>query len=610
MNSLARWITTTLLAVVTATAHAALENQVKDSPVPYLAMHGTDAVHWQQWNAATLQRARDEDKPLFISVGFFACYWCHVMQRESFRDPDIGRILNSNFIPVIVDRELEPELDAQLLEFVERYRGSAGWPLNVIVTPEGFPVLGGVYFPRPELRTVLERLGESWDTRRDDLKKLARAAAAVDARSGQSEGKASSGDARMLARAFVESAMGVADRIGGGFGEQSKFPMSAHVLALFELRASQRSDALDEFLRNTLSAMAGLGLRDHLGGGFFRYTTDPAWRTPHFEKMLYDQALIALVFLRGAEAFGAAEYARVARETLDFALERLRDAGGMFVSSLSAVDERGDEGAYYLWERATLNELLTGDELAVVRRYFGLTDAATFEHGDLLIPAATIDAVARALGRDSAKVRAALESAAAKLRAERARRSLPVDTKRIAAWNGLMLAALTEAARLPDGKRYADAARVLRGAIVAGAWRDGTLYRDARDTRGTLEDYAYVADGLVRYARQFTSAADRELAHAIVTQAWARFYRNGVWSFAERSLLPPRAGKAAFDDGVLPSASAVLVRATLELAAQSGDKQLMDRATAAQERSRGLASAEPFNFPTHIAVDQRFGTGR
>ncbi len=594
-----------LIASVAFNVHASLENQVKDSPVPYLAMHGTDPVHWQQWNADTLQRARADNKPLFLSIGFFACYWCHVMQRESFRDADIARLLNANFIPVIVDRELEPELDAQLIEFVERYRGSAGWPLNVIVTPEGYPVLGGVYFPRAELRTVLDRVAESWKNKRQDLERVARAAAQDAQRVDSTPAPNANVNPDALIGELIERSLRSADRLSGGFGEQSKFPMSSHLLALMRAYEATRNKDLGNFLSDTLVAMAKGGLRDHLDGGFFRYTTDPAWRTPHFEKMLYDQALLARVYLRGATVFQRDDFAAVARETLDFALAQLRSPGGMFYSSLSAVDERGDEGAYYLWDDATLTQILSPNEQAVVRRFYGLTDVPEFERGHLLIPFQTREETAKTLQRDARAIQVLLDRARGKLRDARAKRFLPVDTKLIAGWNGLMLAALTEAARLPDATTYAEAAHRLRNALAKSAWRDDVLVRDTRAVRGTLEDYAYIAVGLVAYARQFNSMESDVLARRIVAQAWKRFQRDGVWSFSERSLLPPRGGRAAFDDGALPSASAYLLDASFDLAARLGDRDLDAAARDALARARATVGADPFGFASHVMLEKR-----
>ena len=344
-------------------SYAALENQLKHHPAPYLAMHGDDPVHWQQWNAQTLERARRENKPLFVSVGFFSCYWCHVMQRESFRDNEVARMLNDLFIPVIVDRELDPALDAQLLQFVERFRGAAGWPLNVFISPQGYPILGGVYFPRQEFVAVLARLAQSWKDEPGRLSALAEQAALEPSQSPS----AAAPTGAAASTALNHQALELADHLSGGFGEQNKFPMSAQLLALLASYEAQPDSRLGEHLQLTLDRMSALGLRDHLSGGFFRYTTDPAWRTPHFEKMLYDNALLATVYLRAARIFQRPDYERIARETLDFMLTHLRDPQGGFYSSLSAVDELGVEGAYYLWNEPTLQTVLNESDIAAAR---------------------------------------------------------------------------------------------------------------------------------------------------------------------------------------------------------------------------------------------------
>ncbi len=591
-----------LLLVATAIpCRAALENQVKNDPVPYLSMHGEDMVHWQKWNAATLQRAREEKKPLFLSIGFFACYWCHVMQRESFRDAEISTLLNTHFIPVIIDRELEPELDAQMIEFVEHYRGSAGWPLNVIVTPEGYPLLGGVYFPRQELRTLLVRLSQSWSTKAEDLSKLARAAAQPPKSESVTTDNPGS---QKLADELVKQSLQIADRVSGGFGEQSKFPMSSQLLALLRLKLVAQDGKLNGFLRDTLASMARYGLRDHLSGGFFRYTTDPNWRTPHFEKMLYDQAQLARVYLRGAKKFGVREYETIARETLDFALGTMRTSNGLFVSSLSAVDERGDEGAYYIFDRATLASLLDSNELAAVRKYYSLSDAPAFEHGDLLIPQLAIADVAKALDRDEATTKSLLDSALMKLRNDRSRRSLPVDTKQIAAWNGLMLAALSEAGQFTGEKRYRDAAQTLHDAILKNFWQSGALLRTPRADRGTLEDYAYVADGMLVYARMFDSKPDLDFVKELVGAAWKKFFRESAWSISELSLLPMQAGRTAFEDGALPSPSAVLLSTTLTISKQTESKELELKAVDALRRAWPIVLDNAFSYASYVALGE------
>src|SRR3989344_2511302 len=407
---------------LTANAAPALTNQLKHHPSPYLAMHAADPVAWQDWGPAAVERARREGKPLFISVGYFSCHWCHVMQRESYRNPDIAAFLNRHFVPVKVDRELEAALDARLIEFAERTRGQGGWPLNVFVTPEGYPMYAALYLPPAEFKSVLERLQGLWARDRAGLERLARdeakrAAApaempvvAGDSRDGG--GRATPG---AVAENFVEQALAQADLIHGGFGDQSKFPSAPQLEALLVRAAAKPELRLKEFLKLTLGHMADLGLYDHVGGGFFRYTVDPSWKAPHFEKMLYDNALLARVYLHAAKALREPRYQQIARATLDFMARDLRAPDGALIASLSAIDDKGGEGGYYLWSTDELTALLSEPETKMLRLAFGMQDAAPFEAGYLPLRSIPVAEVAERLGMDTATAESVLSRALEKL---------------------------------------------------------------------------------------------------------------------------------------------------------------------------------------------------
>lgn len=585
--------------------HAALENQLKNHPVPYLAMHGEDPVRWQQWNAQTLERARRENKLVFVSIGFFSCYWCHVMQRESFRDNDVARVLNESFIPVIVDRELDPALDAQLLQFVERFRGSAGWPLNVFITPQGYPILGGVYFPRQEFLAVLARLTERWKSEPAQINLLAEQAALESSTSATPPPPAPVAAGTELIRQALE----LADPLSGGFGDQSKFPMSAQLLALLATYERQRDARLGEHLQLTLERMAALGLRDHLSGGFFRYTTDPAWRTPHFEKMLYDNALLATVYLRAARIFKRPEFERVGLETLDFMITRMRAAHGGFYASLSAVDELGVEGAYYLWNEPTLQTVLDENDIAAARAFWNMQGLPPFESGYLPVPERDIEQVAARLKLTAEQVRERVENARKKLLAVRDHRQVPVDTKVIAGWNGLALIALSEAAVLPGGKPYAIAAHELRDYLVTNLLRKGELLRAETSAENAvpavLEDYAYVITGLLHYAAWSKNTADRVTAGKLARTAWQRFYRSEGWVLTDRPLLPERAGKVWVEDNALPSPAAWLIGASLRLAKESRANELKRRAQDALARGGFWINTQAFDYASYVPLMAR-----
>ena len=585
----------------------ALEND----PSPYLRLHAEDPVHWRRWEGSSIEEARASGKLIFVSIGYFSCYWCHVMQRESFRDADVARALNAHFVPVKVDRELDPALDEYLNTFVQATRGYSGWPLNVFLTPQGHPLLGVVYLPREQFQVLVERVDEAWGESRVELAEAAAKGAAALQRADRQivEVSLEGPSVARVVEAFVRQSNAVADELEGGFGSTGKFPSVPQLRALLLVQSMHPDPRLAEFLHLTLRQMATRGLRDHLGGGFFRYTTDPNWATPHFEKMLYDNALLADLYLRAAQVLEAPELGRIAEDTLDFMLDVLwRD--GAFDASLSAVDDRDVEGGYYLWDHDTLERVLDDDERRAVDRAWELAGPAPFEHGAL--PMAADDrAAATDLGMDPARLDALLASARAKLMTERRRRTLPRDAKQLTAWNGLALEALARAGARPGGARYLAAARRLRETLAAEMWSGETLRRArGAEAPGMLEDYAYAAAGLLALARTTGSAEDRALARAILEAGWRRFHTGSGWRRADAALIPMLHPSAAHPDGPTPAASAVMLAATLETAAAFSDEDLRRRAEAALARTGAPLAEQPFFYASHVGVLARYAAER
>ena len=588
-----------------------LVNQLKNNASPYLALHGDDPVVWQEWNAATVARARQEGKLLFVSIGYFSCHWCHVMQRESYRNPDIARFINSHFIPVKVDRELEPALDARMIDFIETTRGLSGWPLNVFVTPDGHPLYATLYHPPAEFQIVLQHVDDLWTRDRSRLADLARAEATPPKGPGKPQVNAAT--ARKLAEQVTRAAQEQADLLQGGFGAQGKFPLVPQMTFLLARYDRNRDPKLGEFLRLTLDAMAGKGLRDHLGGGFFRYTVDPSWKTPHFEKMLYDNAQLACLYFDAARVFSSADYRRVALETVDFLLREMRLPNGAFIAALSAVDARGVEGGHYLWSVRDLDRLLTPEEREVYRRYAGMQGAPPFKDGYLPVPVMTPDAFAASLKRDPQEVADLIASAQSKLHDARAQRSLPRDTKELAAWNGLALLALTAAARdavahadAIAAERYREAAQGARDYLARVLWDGSELARARVDGKATgsvaLEDYAYVADALTEWAALSGSAHDLALAKTIALAGWQRFYGPQGWRLDPDSLIEKETGQDALSDSPTPSGSARLIDVSLRLAQETQDPALRRQALGALNSGADLIAANPFWYASQVAV--------
>ncbi|MBI5937347.1 MAG: thioredoxin domain-containing protein [Betaproteobacteria bacterium] len=548
---------------------------------PYLAMHAEDPVDWREWNAAALAEARRHGRLLLVSVGYFACHWCHVMQRESYRDAEVARLLNGQFIPVKVDKELNAGLDATLQAFSERTRGRAGWPLNVFVTPDGQPLFAMQYAPRDEFLRIAAALAERWRKDRAGLEAAARAASAP---VSQPPMPADS-RAAYLARAFEE-----ADWLRGGFGAVAKFPQAPQLMALLELHAARPDAKLAELLRLTLDRMAGRGLQDHLSGGFFRYTVDPDWQQPHFEKMLYDNAQLALIYGRAARLLGDERHAAAARRTLDFLMARM-ERDGAFVASLSALDAAGVEGGSYLWPAGRIEALLDAEEWRAVRALWALDSAPPFEAGFLPAPQ-----------REASAAEAGLQQSAwAKLAKARTGSQAPRDEKIVAGWNGLLLAALAESAE----KTHAVAAERLYRFIRSRLWTGQALHKGVSGGQvlpgAELEDYAYAAFGVWHYALARGDEEARRFALELQRAAWRRFHRQGVFHLEARRLLA--AGADAWEDGYLPAPAPVLVG----LGLQSGDAGLAAMASKALARARGMPSGDPFWRASLVAILARPG---
>ncbi len=589
-----------LLVAGTAPA-STLENQLADHPSPYLAMHGHDPVAWQDWGEAALKLARASGKPLYLSSGYFACYWCHVMQHESYSDPEVAKWLNTHFIPVKIDRELQPGLDAYLIDFVTATRGHAGWPLNVFLTPDGHPIVGFTYQRRDAFLDILKRLSRAWDSDREPLEQRARRAsqALLEQAAGGTRQSLDVTPAALRAR-ILEQARAAGDSLQGGFGSQTKFPMPSQLGLLLDLIA-QRDDAWTrEFVTLTLDDMARRGLRDHLGGGFFRYCVDPAWHTPHFEKMLYTQAQLARLYLKAARILKRPDYRTVARDTLDFLLDTLSGNDGAFIASLSAVDDKGVEGGYYYWSREQLDRLLNAEQRRLAGLAWGLGVGAPDDGGWLPRQLAGPAELAATLKQDEATVKRRLAELRAILLAARSKRSLPRDTKQLAAWNGLVLSALADGVEAFSDPAYRAAGQRLRDYLVQRLWNGERLARmriGARDIgAASLADHAYVAAGLAAWSRV---SGHREAAlRPILRAGFRQFASDQGWRNASARLLPAVTTEPALDDGALPSASGVLIATALA----EGDAALRKQAREMLRIGIPEVAAQPLWYATHAAL--------
>ena len=582
-------------------------NTLKNHVSPYLAMHGDDPVDWREWNADTVALAKKQGKLLFVSSGYFSCHWCHVMQRESYKNPEIARLLNSNFIPVKVDRELNAALDAHLIDFVERTQGISGWPLNVFVTPEGYPLVGMVYVPAENFKQILQKLDAQWRKDNAGLRRIGQQAYAELSHAITTEDtNLPDGLNKKLLTAFTHQTLTYADTMQGGFGQENKFPSVPQLLLLLEAYQLTPDEAVKKFLLTTLDHMATQGLRDQLGGGFFRYVVDPGWQVPHFEKMLYDNALLASLYYRAGEVLKADHYTDVANETLDFISNELATSTPAFAASLSAIDDKGIEGGYYLWNEDELKNLLSKDELAVIKLLWQIEGAPDLEDGHHLVQSASYATIAMRLKLEDQEVSRLASSAAKKMRAARSKRTLPKDDKVLTAWNGLTLTAFAQGARQTGNATYRNKAEALAEFASKVLWDKSRKLLHKASARngaigeGALDDYAYLAQGLYTLWTLNNNEQTQIFLQDVIEQAWQRFYGKQGWQLAQNMLLKYDSGKTVLSDGPMPAASAILIKTTYQFAARTKNKMLQDMALRAMNVGHEEVEKDAFWYASQI----------
>jgi uncharacterized protein YyaL (SSP411 family) len=540
---------------------------------PYIASHATDAVRWQPWGDAAIARAKREQKPLFLSIGYASCHWCHVMQRESFADAAVARLLNERFVPVLVDREEHPDVDAAFLAYVELMNdGAAGWPANVITTAELEPLAGAAYLPRDALVNLLTIAAAKWTTDRAALRTEAAEVIAAARELAQLPPPATSLTAAL--QSALDEAHRAYDAANGGFGSAPKFPQPMLIDLL--LRESLRTGdaAPRELAAAALRAMANGAIHDQLGGGFHRYATDAAWRKPHFEKMLTDQALLAIDCTEAFQLTRDRAFAEIARSTLDAALRDFRDAPGGFVSSLDS-DTAAGEGAYYAWTPDEVTQLLGPRFAAVAMQRFGIT--AT---NGIPFIAATLAETGAAVHMTREQAADVAAGVAAKLLEARAKRPLPQrDEKVLTGWNGLMIAALARAGAALDEPRYIAAATEAARFLETKRWTSKSLTR-VGDVAALTEDYAFTIGGLLDLYESSGDVHWLRLATALQSRQDALFWREPLGRYASGSKLPePVAAAIDEGDGALPSFQSASAMNLLRLADLTDDERARARAT-------------------------------
>jgi uncharacterized protein YyaL (SSP411 family) len=556
---------------------------------PYLQLHANDAVRWMPWGDEAFARALKEDKPVFLSIGYASCRWCHVMQRESFVDAGIGEILNTKFVPVLVDREEHPDIDAVYLSFLQE----SGWPANVVLTPERMPVAAATYMKRDALREMLTGIAERWTRDRPAVLQMG-AALLAGARDLVGQPRESGSPESDLPAAVADALMRSRDRTYGGFGSAPKFPRPLVIsFLLHESLRSGRRDLRDAAI-DALRAMSRGAIHDQVGGGFHRYTTDAAWRQPHWEKILTDQALRALAYTEAWQITGDETLRRVARRTLDYALRDLREKDGGFDASRDSesLAPRGGgpvivDGEFYMWTAEDLRKTLFSSS-GPVAAYFGMKPEG------LNILAVAPDAVAPP----------ELDALLARMELARSHRPQPRrDTKRIAGWNGLMLSALARAGAAFEEPAYIAAAgqtaRFLESSLLDAKTK--RLRRSSSGGEAFAEDYAFVIQGLLDLYEAGFNPRWLRLAIELQQVQDERFWDGDARRYRSGSRMPPLLLDVAPErDDALPSANSVAAMNLLRLSAITGSEPWRVRADAIFSALSERLRSDPASLP-HLA---------
>jgi uncharacterized protein YyaL (SSP411 family) len=566
-------------------------NRLASETSPYLLQHADNPVDWYPWGEEALTKAREEDKPILVSIGYSACHWCHVMEHESFEDPEIAARMNELFVNIKVDREERPDLDTLYMTAVQAMTGHGGWPLNAFLTPDGTPFYGGTYFP-PDDRTgmpgfpkVLDAVASAYRERREEVDENAKQLRELLQRSSRELPKPGDLEPEILTEAAEQLARSFDPR-NGGFGTAPKFPQPA----VLELLLRQGKRAGDQratvMVQRTLDRMASGGIYDHVGGGFHRYAVDAVWLVPHFEKMLYDNAQLASAYLAGFQAFGEEQYRRTAEETLDFVAREMTDPRGGFYATLDA-DTEGHEGLFYTWTLEQVEKVVGEKDAPVANLWFNIEPHGNFEGRTVLATPRTTADVADRLGITEKKLATTLTRVRKKLLKAREKRTRPGrDEKVITSWNGLMLRAFADGSRILDRTDYREIAERNAQFVLDHLQEDGRLLRSWKDgdarTGGFLEDYAFFIDGLLALYRATLDARWLEAATRLTETMTADFAdSDGVGFFDtavghETLVARPR----DLHDGATPSGNAVAADVLLKLGAMIGREEYSERAGA------------------------------
>lgn len=572
---------------------------------PYLLQHAHNPVDWFAWENEAFEKARQEHKPIFLSIGYSTCHWCHVMERESFDNIDIARLMNEHFVCIKVDREQRPEVDEVYMTAVVMMKGQGGWPMSSFLTPEGKPFFGGTYFPPETFTQLLKNVGRFWELKRPQLIAQADQIAEL-----VNKATTASGSARQLGDTAITEAVSDIlarhDSFLGGFGDAPKFPQETWLLLLLEKANRDDAKALAAAL-NTLDKMAAGGIYDQVGGGFHRYSTDDHWLTPHFEKMLYNQAHIIRAYLIAYQLTGDIVYATVARQTLDYVLREMTAPQGGFYSATDA-DSEGEEGLFFVWTpeqiRAVLNEADNEADTEFALNLYGITTQGNFENRNILYLPVSLEKYAKKLAMSLPQLIERVDVIREKLRRVRDKREAPLrDEKIITAWNGMMITTFALAADILTERRYLEAAQAAATFIDSKLkTNENELWRVYVHNNASIfahqEDYAYFAEGLITLYDVSGEKRWLSKAQKITDMMLANFWDStrGGFFMSRESKTPLIARPKSPEDSAIPSGNSVAVRVLGMLAARTGVEYYREKANATLNAFSWAITEQPIRY--------------
>jgi len=582
-------------------------NKLVNETSPYLLQHAHNPVDWYTWGEEALAKSKREDKPILLSIGYSACHWCHVMERESFENEETARLMNENFVNIKVDREERPDLDQIYMNAVQMMTRHGGWPLTVFLTPDLVPFYGGTYFPpedryqMPGFPRILAAVAETYRTRPEEVKQSAWEILSELRRMNIAQESSEALNVSLLDAAFRQLSRSY-DPANGGFGGAPKFPSSMNLEFLLRTFKRTGDGRALEMVTHTCKKMARGGMYDQLGGGFHRYSTDARWLVPHFEKMLYDNALLSRLYIHVFQVTGDAFYRRVAEESLDYVAREMRDASGAFYSTQDA-DSEGVEGKFFVWDKAEIEALLGVEDARLFCAYYGVTEGGNFEEKNILNVARPAEEVAREQGFTAEELSEAVERGRRILFDEREKRVRPGrDEKVITAWNGLIIESFAEAAAILEREDYREIAeggarflleQVMSGGVLLHVFKDGRAKH-----AGFLDDYSYVVSALVTLFETTGSLRwleqAMELADKMIEEFWdaeeGGFFYNG--RSGEKLIVR---GKDYFDNAT-PSGNSVAAESLLRLSVLTGNDDYRRKAVNVLRLVRDAVERYPSAF--------------